>query len=102
MTFLIKIFQKNSTRVPSNDSAICEDIPEDRETSLNRSQQPQQSKSDAKTDKKWTSKPDDENEIKRSDSEPIQSRRKDSGVSSSDEDKIIFVRRARRRKSVLK
>ena len=103
MTFLIKIFQKNSTRVPSNDSAICEDIPEDRETSLNRSQQPLQSKlQDAKTDKKWTSKPDDENEIKRSDSEPIQSRRKDSGVSSSDEDKIIFVRRARRRKSVLK
>ena len=102
MAFLILIFQKNSTRVPSNDSAICEDIPEDREASPNRSQQPPQSKSDTKTDKKWTANPDDKNEIKRSDSEPVQSRRKDSGVSSSDEDKIIFVRRARRRKSVLK
>ena len=95
------IFQKSSTRIPSNDSAICEDIPEDRETSPNRSKPPK-SNSDAKTDQRRTVKHAEQNQIKRSDSEPIQSRRKDSGVSSSDEDKIIFVRRARRRKSVLK
>ena len=44
----------------------------------------------------------EQNGIKIFDSEPIQSRRKDSGASSSDEDKIIFVGRARRRISVLK
>ena len=44
----------------------------------------------------------EQNGIKIFDSEPIQSRRKDSGVSSLDKDKIIFGRRARRRKSVLK
>ena len=99
------LFKKSSTRIPSNDSAICEDIPEDRETSPNRSK-PANTSSNPNTDsadiKQTDGKHIEENEIKRSDSEPIQSRRKDSGVSSSDEDKIIFVRRARRRKSVLK
>ena len=99
------LFKKSSTRIPSNDSAICEDIPEDRETSPNQSK-PAKTNSNLNTDssyiKQTAGKNIAENEIKRSDSEPNQSRRKDSGVSSSDEDKIIFVRRARRRKSVLK
>ena len=114
-------FQKSSTRIPSNDSAICEDIPEDRETSPNRSNHlisrpghPELRTNHSNVETNCTkhrtegdmananNSEQKTNEIKRSDSEPIQSRRKDSGVSSSDEDKIIFVRRARRRKSVLK
>ena len=104
-SFFYHLFKKSSTRIPSNDSAICEDIPEDQETSPNRSK-PANPRSNRKTDssdiKRTKGKHAEENQIKRSDSESIQSRRKDSGVSSSDEDKIIFVRRARRRKSVLK
>ena len=118
-TAYLVTFQKSSPRIPSNDSAICEDIPEDRETNPNHNSEQKLTRSDKRTGSAGFGKQSHESppikehfvnrseqkqgeHIKRSDSEPIQSRRKDSGVSSSDEDKIIFVRRARRRKSVLK